>query len=342
MEVTPPALTEREADAKQKGIPTFREHMEDVDIVQTDEAYALLEGDSSDFPTWFSPALSAILGPVPHADVSIVAARPGCGKTTFMLNQAKHMVEQGHRVIYLGTEMSGARLRVQLAAQACGLPVEMVVQKRWKELPPGSKERVLKWLSAFKETTGGRWFFAGQDSVSHLDIEAYIADARDTQASVFVDHLHEVDWGGMGSDLTGAMTFGIRRLKDVAKAHNVRLFLAAQLRRTGTYDVLADYMVPDQSGIKQSGATEEVAHTILLLHRALRQDATEGDLALVRRGQKRLSEVIEEGTAVLSVGKSRLVGSARGKEARLYMGNGEMYDSPEARRLSYVEWNPVT
>jgi replicative DNA helicase len=324
-----------DAELEHWATPTFEEHVENVGVVQVEEARAMLSLDVDTLPRWFSRQLHTILGPIPPLDITVVAARPGCGKTTLMLAQARHMVLQGHRIIFVGTEMPGWRLRVQVAAQECQLSTKLVIQNRWAELPVGSKERILKRVEAFDKETAGRWFFTPEDSIDHNRLLEYVQQAGESKATLFVDHLHNIDWGARAGDATGAMSTGIHRLKDVAKEHDVRLFLAAQLRRTGTYDVLADYMVPDQSGIKQSGSVEEVAHTVVLLHRALKAGATDIDLALVRRGQKRMEDVVEHGTSVATVGKDRLGGSARDAEARLYVENGEMFDSPEARQTTY-------
>jgi replicative DNA helicase len=313
--------------------------LEEISKQQRSEAVAMLSLDRTSLPTWFSGQLRFLLGPIPPLDITVVAARPGCGKTTFLLSQARHMVAAGQRVLFVGTESPGWNLRVQLAAQECKLPVDYVVQNRWDELPAGAKERVIERLDAFDRETAGRWFFAPEDTIDHVRLLEYVVQAGESGASVFVDHLHEIDWGGGTGEMTGAMSDGVRRLKEVAKSHRVRLFLAAQLRRTGVSDVLADYMRPDQGAIKQSGTIEEVAHTVILMHRALKPDATEGDLALVRRGQKQMEDIVEYGTSIASIGKCRRVGSARDKEARLYVGNGELYDSHEARKVSEpVEW----
>lgn len=322
-------------------LPSLKEFTDDVAIVQVMEARAMLSLDVSSLPGWFSPQLQFLLGPIPPLDITVVAARPGCGKTSFMLAQARDMVMHGQRVIFVGTEMPGWRLRVQVAALECQLPTKLVIQNRWGELPLGSKERVLARLDAFDKDTGGRWLFTPEDSVDLDTLMEYVAVAGESKATLFVDHLHNISWGGGKSGLTESMSTGMHRLKDLAKEADVRLFLAAQLSRAGVHDVLADYMVPDQGRIKQSGTIEEVAHTVILMHRALKQDATEVDQALVRRGQKRMYEIVEHGTSVVTIGKDRLGGNARDAEVRLYIENGELFDSPEARRRIYgpSEWN---
>ena len=130
--------------------------LEEISKQQRSEAVAMLSLDRTSLPTWFSGQLRFLLGPIPPLDITVVAARPGCGKTTFLLSQARHMVAAGQRVLFVGTESPGWNLRVQLAAQECKLPVDYVVQNRWDELPAGAKERVIERLDAFDRETAGR------------------------------------------------------------------------------------------------------------------------------------------------------------------------------------------
>lgn len=319
----------------------FKELAQDHAVVQLIEAGDMLSLDTASLPRWFSHQLHTVLGPIPPMDITVVAARPGCGKTSLMLTQARSMSRAGHSIIFVGTEMPGWRLRIQLAAQECRLPVKLVIQNRWDELPEGSRLRVMDALYAFDKETSGRWLFTPEDVVSHTTLSEYVKLAGESKATLFVDHLHNISWGGRAGGLTEAMTDGMHALKDEAKAAGIRLFLAAQLGRSGGHDVLADYMVPDQGCIKQCGTIEEVAHTIVLLHRALKPGATEIEQALVRRGQKPMSDIVERGTSVATVGKDRLGGSARDTEVRLYVENGQLFDSPEERRAVYpVEWVP--
>lgn len=307
------------------------------------EADAILNTDVSVLPRWFAKKLDSKLGPITAGETIIVGARPGCGKTTFMLQQARDMVErQGRKVVYIGTEMSPGRLILQMAAGDLSYSVPLVIQGRWSELEEGAKDRVRARIAHYRDM-GDRLLFTPEPVTTHLTLTYWIgwAEAHGFDA-MFVDHLHEIDWGAAGDNLTAAMTSGLRDLKDQAKATGVRLVCAAQLKR-GANDVIEDYMVPPQSAIKQSGAAEEVASTVLMIHRALRPDATEGDIQMVRRGQKSIHEVSEPGTMSLHIAKSRLVGMARDEEIKLFIANGRIFDTPEERAAVYgpIKWRFV-
>lgn len=322
-------------DAALAGDYTFDEHAKDVSHLQREEAKKMLRLDASALPTWCSRNIGNYLGPITPGEIVIIGARPGCGKTSLMMWQAKHMAMAGQRVIFAGTEMPGWKLRVMLGAQACKLSVSKAIQNRWEEMPIGARDRVEEAMDAFDKHTTGLLYFTPEDRMTHTRLLEYVRTAGEEKATLFVDHLLEVDWGARGGELTGAMSEGLQLMKDEAKKHNVRLIMAAQLKRPGTYDVLGNYLVPDQSAIKQCGTIEEIAHTILLMHRALKEGLTDGDLRMVRQGQRRLSDVKEKDTSVVTIAKSRLVGHVQGEETRLYVCNSELFDTPEERNKTY-------
>lgn len=296
-----------------------------------DELEHILSIDSSGDPRWFSEQLADLLGPIERGTVTIVGARPGCGKTTFLTALTRHLVlVQGKRVVYAGMEMSPARLQVQMAAQDMDYDPALVVQRRWQDLPPNAKQKVLDRARFYRDELSDKWVFVPDERLTPARLIEWIRTAKTEGFDVVVvDHIHEMDWGSV-ENLTSAMSEGLRRVKDVAKETGVRLILAAQLKR-GIHDVLEDYMVPPQSAIKQSGAAEEVASLIIMLHRALKRDVSEGDLQLVRRGQRSVSEVAEAGTMAVFIAKSRLVGDVRDHEIRLYIGKGQLFDSTAER-----------
>ncbi len=294
---------------------------------QSDEAYELLSHDYSKEPTWFSQRLTDVVGPVMHG-LTLVCARPGGGKTTVMLNQTAHMLEQGAGLIYCGTEMRPARLKVMLACHTLSLDFAAVIRNQWDQLPPDARERVLLEVGKLETDHSERVVFVPDDRIDLKTVRdwADIAKAREID-TIVIDHLHRMSWGSDPTQLTAHMTEGLRQLSSLAKDEGLRLLCAAQLRR-GQHDPLEDFMVPSQSSIKSSGAAEEEADLVLMLHRALRTDATEGDLTLVRRGQRAIRDVEEVGTLAVHVAKSRLAGDIRDTEVRLYVAKGKLFDHP--------------
>lgn len=298
---------------------------------QTAEAVALLSVDFDHEPHWFNSKLGDMLGPILAGDFVIVAARPSNGKTTFMLNQTVGFLKQGLAVVYIGTEMKPARLKVLLACSELGYDPALALQGKWQHLPTNARSNLIDKVTEYEESLANKLVCVPNDRPSLADVAEWVGKAADMGAAVvMIDHLHRMNWGDP-SRLTELMTEGLRRMKSLAINFNLRILAAAQLKRGNQYDPLADYMVPPPDAIKQSGAAEEEADTVIMLHRALKHDATEGDMQLVRRGQLPVQSVIEDGAMALHISKSRLVGDARDHEVRLYVGKGRLFETPQAR-----------
>lgn len=296
----------------------------------TADALAEMEIDFRQFPGWFSPALTQLVGPALPGTLTIVGARPGCGKTSLLTNAARWLAEQGHGVLYAGMEMPPSMLLRSLAAQALGFNQDAVLLNEWHALPPGARGQIADWLAAFQRTLGQRLVFLPDQQLSVPRLREWMrAGAASGHRILMVDHLHEMDWGEP-EQVTGNMARGVRDLMALAKELGVTLYAAAQLKR-GHHDTLEDYLVPPQSAIKQCGAFEEVATVILMLHRTLRPDATPGDMERARRGQLRVHDIAEDGTISVHCAKHRLRPGARDQGTRLYVAKGRLFDTKDQR-----------
>jgi hypothetical protein len=117
----------------------------------------------------------------------------------------------------------------------------------------------------------------------------------------------------------------------MAKERGLRMVVAAQLKRPAYADVLDDFMPPAASAIKQTGATEQEADTILLLHKGLRQGVKNGELQLVRQGQLQIEDVARDRVMMVRVGKCRIDGDARDRSVPLFVHKGRLYGSETER-----------
>lgn len=315
------------------------EDLRQIALDQATDALALLEGDFASEAQWPWGTLTDLVGPPLAGELWFVGARPGCGKTTFMMNVMQDHVRHQRPLLYVGMEMPPDRLRMQWAAWACGYEYSKVARKQWDLLPKDAVERLREHV---------RW----QVSPEVRDLVTFADDERVTMGSlrewierttasglqtVIVDHLHRMSWKGGTKDVTGEMAEGVVGLKSYAKLYGIRMLVAAQLRRRATADLLDDYLPPSAAEIKQTGATEQEADSILLLHRSLKAGVTHGDLMKVRLGQQEVADVREENVMRVRVGKCRIDGDARDKSIPLYLHHGVLYATPEERGKAAME-----
>lgn len=323
-------------------LPEAKDHsveLQGIALDQATDALGLLEGDFSTEVKWPWDTLTSLVGPPLAGELWFVAARPGCGKTTFMMNVMQNHIAQRRPLLYVGMEMPPDRLRMQWAAWACGYNYAQVARKQWDLLPPDARQKLtdhIKWQVT--PEIAGLVTFADDERVNMQSLKRWIDMTRGMGLqTVIVDHLHRMSWRGSTKDVTGEMAEGVVGLKSYAKQYGIRMLVAAQLRRRMAGDLLDDYMPPSASEIKQTGATEQEADSILLLHRALKVGVTNGDLMKVRMGQKEIEDVRQDNVMKVRIGKCRIDGDARDKSVSLYLHHGILYGSEADKNAAIFE-----
>jgi replicative DNA helicase len=308
---------------------TADERLRDLANQQVTDALMHLEGSFSEEVDWPWETLTDLVGPPLAGELWFVGARPGCGKTTFCMNVMQHHIKNKRPILYVGMEMPPDRLRLQWAAWANDLDYKYVARKQWDKLPPGSQDMLREHLQwQYSPDIRSLVTFADDERLTVKSLNHWLSETADLGIkTVIVDHLHRMQFGGGKNDPTHSMAEGVVALKTVAKQNGIRLIVAAQLKRRMGNDILEDYMPPSASDIKQTGATEQEADSIILLHRSLKAGTTHGHLAQVRAGQMELHDIADNGVMKVRVGKCRIDGDARDRSVPLYLHKGILYDS---------------
>jgi KaiC/GvpD/RAD55 family RecA-like ATPase len=285
---------------------------------QRQAALALGAQDHSQAPLWPWPSVQKLIGSLLAGALIVIGARPGAGKTTFLLNLVEHFARLGIRWLYLGQELAPAQLRRKWAALRLGYPAAPVLRNEWHELPPNAREAVDADVMA--QTSPPLVNIAHFGDHRRLDVMAlqkWVSFAATEGCRVVVlDHIHRLLFGTDAAALTYETAEAVRTCKELAVKHGVVFLVAAQLNRAER-DVLADYLPPPVSSLKQTGALEEEADTALLLHRAVKRGATVKELKEVRQGQRSVADVADSNVMAVRVGKHRDDGAAVDKTVRL-------------------------
>ena len=289
---------------------------------QRQAALELGARDHRNAPRWPWLALQGLIGPLLPGDLVVVGARPGAGKTTFLLNVMSSLTAAETPWLYLGQEMAPEQLRRKWAALRLGYPAAAVLRNEWHALPTGAREAVD--ADVMRQTSPPLVNVAHFGDPRRLDVMALEKWVREfagntTNRVVVLDHIHRLRHGLDASALTYETAEAVRTCKELAVKYQLVFLVAAQLNRADR-DVLADHLPPPLSSLKQTGALEEEADTVLLLHRALKRTVSVADLRDVRQGQRPLADVAEPNVMAVRVGKYRLDGGAKDKTAWLVVG----------------------
>ncbi len=215
----------------------------------------------SGIPTGFSD-LDSLTAGMQNSELIIVAARPSVGKTAFALNMLRHIVvEEGLPALFVSLEQA----RIELAERLlCCQAMVNSHRLRKGTLDSSESDRILEAGSIL---SAAKLFIDDSPGQSMLRIAA---NARRLKARydiriVVIDYLQLIDPADSKRDSRQEQVAGIsRRLKFLARELNVPVVALAQVNR-GSED-RQDHR-PRLSDLRESGAIEQDADTVMLLHR---------------------------------------------------------------------------
>lgn len=203
------------------------------------------------------PKLDRMFGGLLRGSMTVVAARPSQGKTALGLTMALGAVrEHGHKAAFISIEMPAWQVGVRLMCMAGQIPVQDTMQAsltdyQWARL-----------TAQMSELTGSGLYVADSSEVSIPALRAMVSRQKRTTGLdlVVVDYLQLMAPPKIESreQQVAALSRGLRA---VAKEFDVAVVVLAQLNREATG------RRPRMSDIRESGAVEQDADVVMLIHR---------------------------------------------------------------------------
>jgi len=211
------------------------------------------------------PELDTMLSGLQPQDLIIVAGRPSMGKTTFALNVARRVALRAKKaVLIFSLEMSAINLTQNLVIAEGGLDAQRVRTGRLsKEELSGSFRRALEKLNnapIFIDETPGI-------SITEMRARTRRLKSRHNIELVLVDYLQLMSppiSANRSRSRENEIAEISRGLKAMAKELNIPVIALSQLSRKA--EERKDN-VPQLSDLRESGAIEQDADVVLLLHR---------------------------------------------------------------------------
>ncbi len=235
--------------------------MSDVLPMVYEEISELSQGkDTSGIPTGFTD-LDKILYGLHSPDLVLVAARPGMGKTAFMLNLAQYAaVRKNIPVAVFNLEMSNEQLVKRMISSEAGIDSEKL---RSGQL---STEDWNNFAGIFDTLGNAPIYF---DDNTDMTVTAIRAKCRKLKLEkgirlVIVDYLQLMKSGGYSDSRVTEVSDISRSLKVMARELGVPVVVGSQLsreveKRAGKRPLLSD--------LRESGAIEQDADIVLFLYR---------------------------------------------------------------------------
>ena len=260
-------LLQLSQDRTRIGLTPLADTMEET--LQRISELSMNQGEITGIPTGFR-WLDRELSGLHPSDLVLLAARPSMGKTALGLNiafnAARYQDKDGNRpfkVAVFSLEMSKMQLTQRLLAMASGLDLQKIItgdlqsDEDWQLLFNGVN--VLKELSIFIDDTS---------SISVQELRAKCRRLKMEQGLdlIMIDYLQlmNADESRRNENRQQEITQISRGLKGLAKEMNCPVLALSQLSRKAES---REGGRPLMSDLRESGAIEQDADVVMLLHR---------------------------------------------------------------------------
>jgi replicative DNA helicase len=193
-------------------------------------------------------------------EVAIIGARPSVGKTAFGLALARNATRIGQvPVLYFSLEMSRLALMHRLVAMVSRVPAEQLRNGTF------SGEHTMALAKSVDDLSEGACLLiddTGGLTAQQIASRASRAKAAHGVGLVIVDHMHLIAHAGKVESQTHEVTKVSAALHDAAKSTGLPFLVLAQLNRAPEQKKR-----PTMADLRQSGAIEQDADLVMLLHR---------------------------------------------------------------------------
>jgi replicative DNA helicase len=202
--------------------------------------------------------LDEITGGAGRGDLVVVGARPRIGKSTLLQAVANHMGTYFGPVLFCNAEMSTAQFTDRDMVRLSGLSLRELIRGQYGDERWG---RIQEGVASLSQT---RVWVYDESPMTTVGVEAAARELqlKEGLVAIFVDYLQLL------ADLPGhkayeRVTYISGRLKQIARALLVPLVVASQLSRESEKAKRR----PQLADLRESGAIEQDADLVLLLHR---------------------------------------------------------------------------
>lgn len=217
------------------------------------------------------------------SDLVILAARPGMGKTAFVLSMARNIaIDHKQPVAVFSLEMSSVQLITRLISSETGLSSEKLRKgnlddHEWQQL-----------LTKVKNLEKAPLYIDDTPALSVFDLRAKCRRlvAQHNVRLIVIDYLQLMTVGGQGKgggNREQEISTISRSLKSIAKELNVPVIALSQLSRA--VETRGGNKRPLLSDLRESGAIEQDADIVSFIYRPEYYDITEWEDGSPSEGQ---------------------------------------------------------
>ncbi len=322
--------------------PEYGDDLPDAGLLAIDQYNAgldLLDEDKSAYPRFRRLSLvDAMTGSMAPAEIWMIGAKVGSGKSLFCQNLMDDLVEQGVPTLYIGTEQDAHVLKLKQACIRAGVYPRLMLKPRADEIgttmyrmAEDAVKAEMAWLMS--QPISRLALFANTDYVNRAELNEWIRGGvrKYGLRCVIVDHIDQVQHGP-GMNPVSEITATVQLLHDLAREYQIPIIVASQLKRHS--DPFKRYAPPDEEDFAGASGKERVASVLLGLWRPLRTDLEIKELRAMRDNAKQGSGAEDKlympNTMGVRLLKDRL-GTAPGSQTMVHVERGgRLSDDPIA------------
>lgn len=230
-------------------------------------AFEAAESDEKRIPTGFKELDEKLCGGLVKGELTIVGARPGKGKSAFMLAAAMEAVRAGYHVGLVSLEMSEVQIGQRILASASMIGISRqrkgrnsITDEEWAALCSGMERLGMDGIERLHILKGygmtiERLCSIARHAVQRGELDLLVVD--------YIQLMGTVERSTNDVERLGRVSKG---LKQLALQLDIPILTAAQVRRQGADDRRAGGRAPTLDELRGSGDLEQDADNVFLIH----------------------------------------------------------------------------
>lgn len=261
------SIEKRIFDLTQVNLSDSLKHIKDVLNTRAEEYMDLVDNpekhEEQKVKTHYTD-LDALLWGLRPGDLSIIAARPSMGKTSFALNLLlKSAMKSKKSVAIFSLEMGAEQIVDRILAQVSGIPMHRITKGQMDEEDFNNLGEAMAKVSdthIYIDDKGGASINELKSKLRRLKVEKGHLDL------VMIDYLQLMNawWSKFGGNRVQEISEISRGLKELARELKIPIIALSQLSRA--VEQRPDKR-PQLADLRESGAIEQDADSVLMLYR---------------------------------------------------------------------------
>ena len=244
-------ISDKNSTCKIKDMPTIADeyHAEFSQAAENKDYIGFKSGLTS---------LDNIVGAFAPGDLVVVCARPSMGKTSFVTTVTNYADEKGHGTLFDSLEMKSSKIFRRLLSQKS--------EETLNDLKKGVVKNPERYKSIYKKLKYSKNIIIHDESyitIHQLVAKAAMIFRKNSHIKYWVvDHIRYIKKDG--KNIPQEVSEITKLIKKTAQEYGVVVFLLSQLNRANE---MRQNKRPMLSDLRESGAVEEDAEIVLVLHR---------------------------------------------------------------------------